>query len=507
MVNIVRHDLEFILKQIKIAEAHSAGTPLTQIRVDAQGNITNDPNAPLAVSTPLSPYGLRSVDGSYNNLVEGRDQWGAADNPFPRITDLYYRNEGDDSIVFGAGSPGQVVFTNTDYAQSGAPLPGTGGLSGGTLVDADPRIISNLIVDQTLDNPAAIYAALTHAGMTGGELMNALNDIRAKKAAYDAAVKGGDQATVDTTKAALASVLSANGVEMDGESIVLRNVAPDEGLSASYNGWFTLFGQFFDHGLDLVPKGGNGTIYIPLQPDDPLYNPQSPHTNFMALTRAPTGAVNLTTPWVDQNQTYTSHSSHQLFLREYTLVDGKPVATGKLLEGDRGLATWADVKEQARTVLGVNLTDADVTNIPCSSWTSTASSFADRTGTRSLWFPSAPTASSAATTISSGREIPLTRSRPPTPFGRATPSSTTSPMRRCPSWRTAFFSRTAIRHWAMTMPMAPPGQSTAAARRPPMTTNCSTRTTSRAMVAATRTSASPPSTTCSTPSTTTWWTR
>ncbi|MFD0462580.1 peroxidase family protein [Microvirga aerilata] len=151
---------------------------------------------------------------------------------------------------------------------------------------------------------------------------------------------------------------------MDGESIVLPNVAPDEGLSAPYNGWFTLFGQFFDHGLDLVPKGGNGTIYIPLQPDDPLYNPASPHTNFMVLTRAPTNAVNLTTPWVDQNQTYTSHSSHQLFLREYALVDGKPVATGKLLEGDRGLATWADVKEQARTVLGINLTDADVTNIP-----------------------------------------------------------------------------------------------------------------------------------------------
>jgi hypothetical protein len=40
----------------------------------------------------------------------------------------------------------------------------------------------------------------------------------------------------------------------------------------------------------------------------------------MVLTRAPTNPVNLTTPWVDQNQTYTSHSSHQLFLREYVLV-------------------------------------------------------------------------------------------------------------------------------------------------------------------------------------------
>ena len=51
----------------------------------------------------------------------------------------------------------------------------------------------------------------------------------------------------------------------------------------------TFFGQFFDHGLDLVTKGGNGTVFIPLQPDDPLYVPGST-TNFMVLTRATLGA-------------------------------------------------------------------------------------------------------------------------------------------------------------------------------------------------------------------------
>ena len=35
--------------------------------------------------------------------------------------------------------------------------------------------------------------------------------------------------------------------------------------------------------------------------------------------------VNTTTPFVDQNQTYTSHPSHQVFLRQYELdADGKP---------------------------------------------------------------------------------------------------------------------------------------------------------------------------------------
>src|SRR5690606_38682745 len=104
----------------------------------------------------------------------------------------------------------------------------------------------------------------------------------------------------------------------------IENKAPDEGLSAPFSSWMTLFGQFFDHGLDLVAKGNNGTVYVPLKPDDPLYV-EGGHTNFMVLTRttADAGAdgvfgtdddvraVNLTTPFVDQNQTYTSHASHQ----------------------------------------------------------------------------------------------------------------------------------------------------------------------------------------------------
>ena len=56
-------------------------------------------------------------------------------------------------------------------------------------------------------------------------------------------------------------------------------------MSAPFNSWFTLFGQFFDHGLDLVNKGGSGTVFVPLQPDDLLYVEGS-HTNFMVLCGA-----------------------------------------------------------------------------------------------------------------------------------------------------------------------------------------------------------------------------
>jgi hypothetical protein len=64
----------------------------------------------------------------------------------------------------------------------------------------------------------------------------------------------------------------------------IPNIAPD-GVSAPANAWFTIFGQGFDHGLDHINKGGNGKVYVPVLPGDPLYNPDSPQTNFMVVTR------------------------------------------------------------------------------------------------------------------------------------------------------------------------------------------------------------------------------
>jgi Ca2+-binding RTX toxin-like protein len=329
MVKLVKHDLEFILKQIEIAEAHAAGTPLAEL-----------------VESPLLPAGLRTVDGSFNNIGIGRESWGASGEPFLRLTDA--------GFVAGSGAfpPGFGYPTNNDYA------------AGGDVVDGEPRLISNLVVDQTLDNPAAIATALQYAGLSGQPMMDALTAIVNQHTVVKAVPEASPEHAL--VKAELDALLAEHGIEMDGPTVMLPNVAPDEGLSSPYNSWFTLFGQFFDHGLDLVAKGGNGTIYMPLSEDDPLYDPASPHTNFMAVTRVSLGeaAANVTTPWVDQNQTYTSHPSHQVFLREYAMVDGVPLATGKLLEGARGLATWVDVKAQAREMLGIELTDADVGAVP-----------------------------------------------------------------------------------------------------------------------------------------------
>jgi Ca2+-binding RTX toxin-like protein len=398
-VTVNQADLEFILAQIKIAEAHAAGQPLFGV-------------GGLVPAYNMS-FGLRTVDGTYNNLLH--ETWGAADQQFPSLMDPVYRPA--DGTLFDPDGPGPApaMPTQATYLPSNDP--------NSLVFDSSLRTTSNLIVDQTLGNPAAILTALDRVGST-----TPMDDLQAitgiyqtfkpasddeylarvtadnaraaaealgdgdpntppsaeEQAALDAAAVAADAhtaavATLDAARAVRDAAVEPFGIVMEGDNVSLPNISPDVGLSASFNSWFTLFGQFFDHGLDLVNKGGSGTVFVPLQPDDPLYVEGS-QTNFMVLTRATVSAgadglmntaddirpVNTTTAFVDQNQTYTSHSSHQVFLRQYELnADGEPVATGKLIEGGNGgMATWGEVKAQARAMLGVELTDFDVGSVP-----------------------------------------------------------------------------------------------------------------------------------------------
>ncbi|MEL2242443.1 hypothetical protein PAS25_15765, partial [Leclercia adecarboxylata] len=102
------------------------------------------------------------------------------------------------------------------------------------------------------------------------------------------------------------------------------------GNAANVNSLFTAFGQYFDHGLDFLAKGGNGTIQIGAPGSVP--NPAD-------LTRGTVDSIdangipqhlNKTSPFADQNQTYGSNELVGQFLRE---GDGLGGFTGKLLEG------------------------------------------------------------------------------------------------------------------------------------------------------------------------------
>ncbi|TFD07678.1 peroxidase family protein [Cryobacterium sp. TMT1-66-1] len=341
-------DLAYILKQIKIAEAHVANTTSATGPCGALvGTGTNQ------IASPLLSLGLRTVDGSCNNLQPGQDQFGAADQVFPRLATPVFSPADVTPAGFGPPNP-------TSYAQKQ-----------GLVFDSEPRTVSNLIVDQTSTNPAAIAAAGNPVRTQGNE--------------------GVVACTTDPSPTVPFGIPA--GCIPSHETLFMPNVTTDVGLSPPYNSMFTLFGQFFDHGIDQTVKGG-GTVFVPLQADDPLVagpdhvfgngDDLDPSLRFMVLTRGQNqpgvdgvlgtpddvqDALNTDSPWVDQSQTYSSHASHQVFLREYVTEGGRPVATGKLLGGPAGptaggMATWATTKDQAANVLGLLLADKDVLNVP-----------------------------------------------------------------------------------------------------------------------------------------------
>ena len=322
------NDLEFLLRQVNI------GVDYSQL-VNA-----------------LDPRGVREVSGTNMNLAGSNvgnydpnlgeffipgpnTNWGAADQPFLRLSNAF------DEL----GNPVGATYFNYN----------------GNVSDTSPRIISNLVSNSWTEFQAD--------GVTP------TNNPYANPAA-DAALAtwGGDV------------VLDPNG----NDTAFVSNVGPLG--AASYNNWFTFFGQFFDHGLDFIEKdGSSGFIEIPLTPNDPLYG-QAPG-NVMMISRANlansatdydngdplTGNLiagiepiynNNTGLLIDQSQTYGSHPTINAFLREY---DANGVPTGRVLTGNTalgpndpsavGLSTWADIKINAARI-GITLTDADVLNAP-----------------------------------------------------------------------------------------------------------------------------------------------
>ncbi|NUR05510.1 MAG: heme peroxidase [Nocardioidaceae bacterium] len=352
---VTKGDLAYILKQITISERHAATftaeDPCKGLLAEPGDGIPDSEQVPDA----LTSYGLRTVDGSCNNLLPGRERFAASDQLFPRLTTPSFQAAEDSPPAFGPSHP-------TSYTSKS-----------GLVFDSEPRVISNLVVDQTSSNPAAVAAA-GHPVRTQGAEGSVPCDVQPDPVAGTPG--------------------SPEGCIPDHQSLPIPNVTTDAGLSPPFNGLFTLFGQFFDHGVDQTVKGG-GTVFVPLKDDDPLIagpdhklgtsDDLRPDLRFMVLSRAANQpgkdgklgtaddvqeAANTDTPWVDNSQTYASHASHQVFLREYQAVDGRPVDTGRLLTGPAGTplaggqARWVDVKKQAADLLGLKLEDKDVLNVP-----------------------------------------------------------------------------------------------------------------------------------------------
>ncbi len=148
---------------------------------------------------PQLPVGLRTVDGSCNNLVPVPDQhkFGASDRLFPRLLTPVFRD----------------AEQGTSYKQK---------LLNNTVIDSQPRIVTNLVADQSDANPAAVAVA-THPCGSGGFVCS--------DPPTDPAHPGDPLFTVRDP---------ASG------ALFIPNITPDFGLSAPFNLMFAFFGQFFD---------------------------------------------------------------------------------------------------------------------------------------------------------------------------------------------------------------------------------------------------------------------
>ncbi len=358
-------DIHWLNSQTLIAEQHTAALDAFAL---ANGRpATNQESANILLQlvggNPAAAAGIRTIDGTLNNLPPGNPNFSSTGQSFPRLT-APVTPTGD---LLGTG--GFAGVTNTVYTP------------GATVADAQPRFISNVVSTQTTSNQP-----LADLGIASPAIYSHWNGsldamLAANLLVPHATLPGVYVETVLDYSTNLPVLNAQNqpiarpfGEQMNAQGQlvsetghVILNV-PQQPLNIDQgplNGWFTLFGQGFDHGLDFIPKSNNGNVFIPLQPSDPLYVPGAP-TNFMVMPRASANDPNLVTAWVDMNQAFGSSPSFTVFLQEYVLdANNRPVPTGKLLSGaNGGLPTWADIKAQARNLLGIDLTDAQVGNCP-----------------------------------------------------------------------------------------------------------------------------------------------
>ena len=198
--------------------------------------------------------GFRILDGFFNNLTgsqasPGAWMWGSANEPFPRLTSAQYN-----SYVHQALD--NAALTNKAflaYMDSHPTLPDAQADS--TALYADP---SKSVVDYT---PRMISQTISSSYMTHG-----------------AGITDSAMARVGApTDTFHETITYADGHKEQVTETVIRNENTLPG-DPSTSGVFTLFGQFFDHGLDFLDKGGQGSkIVIALEPSDPLY--RAPGTN------------------------------------------------------------------------------------------------------------------------------------------------------------------------------------------------------------------------------------
>lgn len=382
---IDQSDIDFILSQVNFRPLFDVdGNAIilwdgTGSIYDASGNLigTGGTTADQAASTAAiaqwgqSYYsefdlaGLRDPSGLNNNLSLINSAWGSVDQIFTRSATADYANyspimQGVAAQAYAAAkqyyssysiADGTFKANLSDYTIK-TDLAGTQTATDGTKIDQ-----AN-VVDYT---PRMISLTTTTAGVTFDTWVNHPADPGASahqpnEIYYDPA--SGTAKVLDWGQ--LATVADGGLGQVDTQARLAASAGQGDhfigglnpGVSSS-NGFFVLFGQFFDHGLDFIGKSSGQTIKIALASDDPLYGmlgQDGRPVHEITINRATVQTVdaqgpeyvNHTSPFIDQSQTYGSHEQLTTLLREWV----KDPATGQyhagmnLFDGQTLDAAW-----------------------------------------------------------------------------------------------------------------------------------------------------------------------
>ncbi|WP_439114161.1 peroxidase family protein [Hydrogenophaga sp.] len=247
-MKLIQSDLDFIFAQLTLPG--------------------NDPrNAPLG--TVLDPTGIRDVQGIGNNIAN--PTWGAADQPFERLTG---------SVELPTSTPTTSPLTGTPPVTSAPP--------GFNIADFDP-------IDPATFPAVDLRAPGSEQFLTrGNNITIPITDITSPREISNL--------VVDQSSDALAAIGYVTPGEQKLAVLDDPSTTPEGRLNPftgnvnplPYSTFTTMLGQFFDHGLDFVRKGVDGRIQIDLLPSDPLYNdPRGFGANFMTASRTNTVQVSI----------------------------------------------------------------------------------------------------------------------------------------------------------------------------------------------------------------------
>ena len=102
--NLNASDMRFILKQIKISEEHARtatpSAPCSTLLGTGEFQIPNQ-----GTQGEMLPWGVRTVDGSCNNLIAGQTGFATADKTFPRLVPAQFKAADPVPAAFGPPGP------------------------------------------------------------------------------------------------------------------------------------------------------------------------------------------------------------------------------------------------------------------------------------------------------------------------------------------------------------------------------------------------------------------